>query len=528
MSAQNVFIGRDLEFSILLKDSDLKPINITGRTFVLNIYTAPGALAVTAPFTTFVQIADGPGGEIKIIIPLSQMNITESYNGSIELVRTDSGSDVVACWPALICKVGTAVNKPSAPLSIIASQPTQVIAQYIGSRLPSVGTIINIIDVSGLQTALDTLQTNINGKTAIGHAHVESDVTGLVADLAAKAGLATANTFTQPNLFTDVGISGMLIATAGPMVMPMGRLTLATGIPIMFSDTVGGVTTVFYTPNDGNFITVVDRAQAKFNIRAFTELSSDLSNISKNPAATVANTAYDLYVWEDVSGVLTLSRSPAWAISIGASASRGTGAGTAELTKILGMDTNKYDISSGPKAGKGTYVGTMFTSSSNTIEFVVNPAAVAGGGNPRIGFWNRYNKVPVTAMSLDSTASWAGATNLYRAMNSGVSGGLNNRVTVIKGLPGGVLNINGSVTYDVYQYAALAYSGMGVNSITVNSGIGGTTAQGGNAETRVPLPIIYAGKGLIGSNYYQMLERASAGTDFGSDNTAGFTFRSDY
>ena len=85
---------------------------------------------------------------------------------------------------------------------------------------------------------------------------------------------------------------------------------------------------------------------------------------------------------------------------------RGTGAATTELQLLNGIYVNKYDITNGPAATKGTYVGSVYFNASSQIDLKFGSHA-ASFGEANIGIWNQYNRVDVAGMCTNSTASWS-------------------------------------------------------------------------------------------------------------------------
>lgn len=108
---------------------------------------------------------------------------------------------------------------------------------------------------------------------------------------------------TYPNL---ARIAQALAAAGDPQ--PGGRLTLASGQPVMASDVVGA-TAVYYTPYKTAFLPLWSGTVAMPQV--FTELSQATTDATKSPAACAPNSCYDLFVWDD-AGTLRLSRGPAW------------------------------------------------------------------------------------------------------------------------------------------------------------------------------------------------------------------------
>lgn len=205
---------------------------------------------------------------------------------------------------------------------------------------------------------------------------------------------------------------------------PQGRLTLTTATAIMTS-TVTGATTVYYTPAIGNLVPVYDGSRVVM-VDTGGEVSQATTDTTKSPAACTTNSNYDVWGWMD-SSTFRATRGPAWSTAT----SRGTGAGTSELTKVGGIIVNANAITNGPAANRGTYLGTIRTNGSSQVDYKFGSSA-AGGGSISLGVYNPYNQTIIRTTGYDSTASWTYAGGAVRSSNNSTS----NRVSFIKGLGG--------------------------------------------------------------------------------------------
>lgn len=231
------------------------------------------------------------------------------------------------------------------------------------------------------------------------------------------------------NSNTAISLSGSAVVFITPRAedfylpgIPQGRLTLSTGVKVMTS-TVSGATTVYYTPGLVPLYNGSSWAMADI----LAELSQTTTDTTKSPAACTTNSNYDMFVWDD-GGTFRCTRGPAWT----SDTARGTGAGTTELQDVNGIPTNKNAITNGPAANRGTYVGTIRTNGSSTVDWTLGTIA-AGGGAARLCVWNAYNRVEVSTQVSDSTDSWtlASAGPTWRAANNSAT----NRVSYVCGLP---------------------------------------------------------------------------------------------
>lgn len=301
-----------------------------------------------------------------------------------------------------------------------------------------------------------------------------------------------------------------IIVSGGAINTPGGRLTITTGVPVLTTDTIGQ-TTVYYTSYAHNMIMLYNGTS--WETRFFTELSQALSDTTKSPAASVASTAYDYFVWDD-AGTLRHTRGPAWAVSAGVSASRGTGVGTTELIRQNGTWVNARAITNGPAIGKGVYTGSIITNAANQVDWVANPAAAVGGGNARLGLWNMYNRVDVGSTSKESANTWASNTAAWQAQN----GSNSNRITIFAGMPEDAANVKvtGIGTNGVTAGSIIG-AGVGVGSVTVASGTIGTMGSPGGA-TLAALFGEYVGVPSLGSQFFQQLEYGTANNTYSGNN----------
>lgn len=278
-----------------------------------------------------------------------------------------------------------------------------------------------------------------------------------------------------------------------PMV-PQGRLTLASATPVMTSAQTAK-TVVYYALYTGNLVPIYDGTSFKWTV--FAELSNDLTASATGkagPAAATTNSNYDLFVWSD-SGTIRLTRGPAWT----SDTARGTGAGTSELQRINGIWTNKVAITNGPVANLGTYVGTIRTDGSSQANWQPGGAA-AGGTAALLNVWNAYNRVSISGVVSDTTASWNYTTFTWRSADNSAA----NRVSFIVGLQEDFISA-------CYQVGALNSSGnsfnagIGYDSTTAPSGV--TGAGNSTVQTEV---MARCQQQPLGFHYFQALELSAA------------------
>jgi hypothetical protein len=321
------------------------------------------------------------------------------------------------------------------------------------------------------------------------------------------------------NIQAEAGDSAFLVYLGGgawqiisfapsalPVQTPSGRLTLSSATPVLSSPVLGALT-IYYTPYQGVHLPVWNGAV--WQPGAFSERSELLSESTFSPAAAVANSLYDLFVWTvPASTSQILSRGPAW--------TNPTTRALA-LSNVNGVLTNASAITNGPAAGYGVYVGTIATDpGAATVSFNPAPAAASGGPatSPWVGLWNEYNRVLIGVQAQDSNASWTYASSTWGALD----GSTTNRITLVSGEAEDSVHFSGQVAA-VGASGFFADFGVGLNSTTaalVSAGIPNQTLSmsvGGN----IP--------GQIGQFYLQALQAATSGTStfYGLDATISTT-----
>ncbi len=292
-------------------------------------------------------------------------------------------------------------------------------------------------------------------------------------------------------------------------LIPQGRLTLTSATPVMTTG-VSGAATVYYALHTGNLLPITPDGTG-FKMRVFSQLSNVLANSATGkagPAAAANNTNYDLFAWDD-AGTIRLTRGPAWTSDTG----RGTGSGTTELARLAGVLVNAVAITNGPPQNKGTYLGTIRTNGSATVDVAFGSTPASGGSAGFIGIWNAYNRTPVMAEALESDNSWNYTTASYRAYNNSNS----NRVSFVRGLDldivmaeftGGATTSSGSV--------GMA-TGIGLDSTSAASGVRERIASSTSLQW---MSSRYRGFPGLGFHYLQALEFGGTNGTFYGDGSA--------
>ncbi len=134
-------------------------------------------------------------------------------------------------------------------------------------------------------------------------------------------------------------------------------------------------------------------------------LSQTLADTTKSPAATVASTIYDMFLWQDTDGTLRHTRGPAWTNS-GAGTSARSAAGALTRDATLNYVVNTLDITNGPLAGRGLWTGAIRTNSANTVDGYGQGQGSGGGAEVNMGYANLYNRLPWSISNLDTGAAY--------------------------------------------------------------------------------------------------------------------------
>lgn len=310
---------------------------------------------------------------------------------------------------------------------------------------------------------------------------------GSVAGTAASVGIPadTYWDFTNNILYvcTQTGTTSTAVwtavnATAAAAVIPppQGYLTPTSGTPVITSDVISN-TTLVYTPYVGNTVPIY--TGTGFSPTVFSELTLTLS------ASHAANTIYDVFIFNN-SSVLTLVTGPAWSSSTAGSCSRGTGAGTTQISRLNGLWVNTVLMTGrngastfSIPANQATYLGSIHV---DTTAGQIS-CLVSYGQNRKWAVWNAYNRVPIKLICGDSTASWAYSTATIRASDATPASysatAFNfpsvtfcNGGVVFQGLAEEIVDMrfNQYVISNVNNTAIIPQNLIGINSTTAGSG----------------------------------------------------------
>lgn len=271
--------------------------------------------------------------------------------------------------------------------------------------------------------------------------------------------IMSANTATLPSLTPQGYLTPCQLTAGSPVTGCTAGVLLPTG-------DVTSATSLYYEPAFGNGVPIYNGSN--FVNFTFSELTLSI------PSSRLANTLYDAYVFLNGS-TPTICLGVAWTTSTAGSGSRGSGAGTAQITQVAGVWTNAVSLScvNGAStftvaANQGTVVGSVWidgTAGQVTMQRT-------WGQTRKWGVYNFYNKQLITLVGGDATASWTYAVNTRRASNNNSA----NNVAIFLGLADQQVPITFSQLLSATgtPSATSMTIGIGYNSTTVASGTLGT------------------------------------------------------
>lgn len=353
-----------------------------------------------------------------------------------------------------------------------------------------------------------TVAPLMNGSAAVGvatkHAredHVHASDTSR-APLAAPVFTGNAQAVTPTAGDNSTSIATTAFVTAAITLLPMsllargcppgGRLSFASGSSVMLSNVTGG-NTVYYLPHNSGVIPLYDGTSW-----SLADISAGVSQLTtdatKSPAAVAATSLYDLFVWND-AGTIRLSRGPLW-----------TNASTRNLTitRQNGILINTSNITNGPLAARGTWVGTFVSNGTSLADWIRGSNGASGAGQASLNLWNAYNRVDVKTVVGDTTASWTYALATWRAANNAT-----NRVSLILGSADDDVEAIYSVgTENSTTSPSFAWAGIGIDSTTVLSGFAhaGVSAATGTVQYYGTAIGNYRGKLAVGTHVINAIE----------------------
>jgi len=281
---------------------------------------------------------------------------------------------------------------------------------------------------------------------------------------------------------------------------PGGYLTLSSDVnnPIITADTTAA-TTLYYTPYVSNQVPI-------WSGTAFTIFGINQLTLTLTASANLANTIYDVCIFSN-SGVPTLATGPAWTNSAAGAGSRGTGAGTPQISRQNGLWVNTVQITGNNgatsyviPAQQCTYVASILIDSvagtiSNYLSF---------GQNRKWSISNAYNRLPIQLQVGDPTTSWT-----YNSVTRASNGTSGNAGTALTGLA--EQSVWAEFRQTVNAGTVGSSIGIGFNSTTAFIGQRAILGEAGSVITST-IAATYLATPTIGINTFNELENATNGS----------------
>lgn len=400
---------------------------------------------------------------------------------------------------------GTGTTVPQGGSAMVYCDGTNVILLNDTDRVDGLGTVVdnrvvrtNGTDGTALQQTGITVDDNddmsggrdltiTRDATIGGDAAVTGDVSAATATISgvtgkdATSGLVipagtTAErdgTQNQIRINTDLnqfegyynGAWHVISVSSNPLAAPQGYLTLVSGAKMPTADQ-SAKTAVYYTPDTGLQAPIHNGLTGLVTRSLSGELTLTLA------AQHIANSIYDVYLDDNSGGAVRIGTGPAWSTVTAGSGSRGTGAGTAEITTLQGHRVNAEEITvrNGAStwtvaANQGTVIGTIYIDGTNGQVSCL----------PEIGQarkWGLSNlphcRRPITLQEADSTSSWTTATSSFRASRNDT----NNKITAFDGFA------DSRIVYEFQQ--RVRQGGSGSPQATIGIGIESTSTNSGS------------------------------------------------
>lgn len=505
----DVFLDPAVTYKVVLKDS-------LGNTIWTRDPVVDPAANVAAAFRVFNANPNGNVAGNQGSVGGSAASVIFDISNNLLWVCTTTGDASTAVWTQVGATLSGAVSMTGviSPTSLGSDQndyapasfsSAAIIRQALSANVVitglTAGTVGRLIRLQNISTQYSiTLRDESSSSTAANRFALPGDLT-----IGPEQSLDLWYDTTSSR-WRSVGISSGYIGDPG------GRLTISTGEPVITSD-VTAQATVYYTPYKSNYAKLYNGSN--WYPVQFSELSQALSDATKSPLAATTNAVYDMFLWND-SGTLRCTRGPAWS----SATARGTGAGTTELERVQGVYVNKVDITNGPTAQRGLYVGTIATNGSTQMAVMLYPTAAAGGSANRIDVWNMYNRIRIASTMRASDNTWTYNSATWRSANASTS----NRITYVTGLNEEAISAVYQITINCTTTNDEARIGIGVDSATAFSGNSGAIIPG--ITGIFTLSANYQGLTGIGSHFLQALESATTNiTEFWGDNSVATNYQ---
>lgn len=512
------------------------------------------AIAITHPFVsaktdgadgTLVQPSDWNASHTITLAAGKIMGRTTASAGAVQELPLAFTAAWDVTFPlttgAVIGALGTTAQRPAAPTAGMMrwNTTTAVFEVYSGaawlSPLTNAAAFMTAFAPTGrltLETGVPVSTTDQTGKatvyytpagvgfaqypsydgttwSALAFTELSNDTTASATN---KAGPAVAGPYQIQDLFVwnDAGTNRL---TRGPKWSASATATMTLATPCVVTWTAHGLwdgatirfttTGALYTglaANTDYFVTKVDANTFK--------LSTTLANQVAGTFITTSGSQSGVHTVFNYTSV------------------RGTGAATTELQMLNGIWVNKYDITNGPAATKGTYVGSVYFNASSQIDLKFGSAA-AGGGEAVVGLWNAYNRVGIQCVVSTSDDSYTYSVATWRASQASAT----SRASMVAGLR------EDFFSFDAHGQVSTAVAGSVASSVAFN-----------NIATPISFPGYWTLSGTnlaspsgggeaqpFGFNYAQQIEKGTAagvctwyGDNGGTERLGGLRMKGRY
>lgn len=301
------------------------------------------------------------------------------------------------------------------------------------------------------------------------------------------------------------GTNTQLASAIARTLQPGGRVCVASSTP---PSSVGddSADIVYYVPHAHDLVPVWNGT--RWVAKTIPPASSPLVAIA-NTTLLATNTNFDIFLYDN-AGTLTALAGPAWS----SGTSRGTGAGTSELERKNGRWVNKVNISGGPAAQRGLYVGTVRTDGSSFVNDTTAKRHV----------WNTYNRVERAMRNATETAnSWgSNGTGVIRQANANAANQLNFVVGLDEDAVSAEVQSQGGVTGLDGTAKLMAGIGLDVTNARASGCLYGQMSLNvgnGTHALQAELHASWKGRPGIGTHFLSWLEQdAGGGGTFYGDN----------
>jgi hypothetical protein len=513
-AALRALAGAVIGSNVQAWDADLDCVAAISTTGLIS-RTGAGTCAVRTITGTANQITvtngDGVAGAPTISIPSSAAlpgaptTTTAAAGDNSTKIATTAYADAIAALKANIASP-TFTGTPAAPTPAVDTSTTQLATTaYVIGQASAVGDGIPAMDgTAGRGTGTHFARNDHIHPSDTSRAPLASPTfTGTPA--APTAAPSNNSTQIATTAYVDAQVAGGVAGVVSlngqtgilkSTIVPQGRLTLQSGVPVM-GTTQSAKTTIYYSAYLGDQVPIYDGTNMAPTTITGGQISTLTTDTTKNPAAIGASKVNDWFVWND-SGTIRLSHGPDWTNDTTRSA------GTA-LVIVNGIRLNNASITNGPAASRGTYVGTTRSNASSQLDWIVGTAA-SGGGAAFLNVWNMYNRVNVAAQVQDTTASWT-YSGVFRSAN----GSNSNRVSYVMGLAEDYSSAEYSVTQEGTS-AVFGAAGVGYDA-TNNASGAFSDAYSGAASLRSSVGGKYAVLD-VGYHFMQAIEYGGGSTIF--------------